>query len=84
MSRTCDYCGKPITFGCMTDDYGDKYIHEECFDAYMDKTYGKGKWTCDPHGPDDGPYYQIEYAPGKWEGIGIYYTEYEEENADEE
>ena len=32
MKRTCDHCGKPITFGCMTNDYGDFYIHEECFE----------------------------------------------------
>lgn len=29
--KTCDHCGKPITFGCMTNDQGDFYIHEECF-----------------------------------------------------
>ena len=78
--KICDQCGKTITFGCMTDDYGNRYVHEECFDSYMDKIYGKGKWHVDPNGPDGGPYYCIEYAPNKWEGIGIYYTEYERED----
>ena len=37
MRRICEHCGKPITFGCMTNDYGDFYIHEECFDDWFEK-----------------------------------------------
>lgn len=40
MKRICDHCGKPITFGCMTNDYGDFYVHEECFEDWK----GKDKW----------------------------------------
>ena len=45
--KICETCGKPIRCGdgCMQDSDGFFYTHEgECFEEYMDKTYGKGRW----------------------------------------
>jgi len=82
MRRTCVTCGKPITFGCMTDDYGTFYTHEdECFETYMDKTFGKHKWMSLGNGEEDefGGYYICSAdVVGGYEGTGIYYTEYDE------
>ena len=73
----CDYCGKPVIFG-MTDDHGDCHVHEECFDNYMNKTYGKGKWKSTENGEEDeyGGYYLFLNNKGEWEGTGIFYTEW--------
>ena len=73
----CDYCGKPVIFG-MTDNFGDCHIHEECFDNYMNKTYGKGKWKSTENGEEDeyGGYYIFLNDKNEWEGTGIFYTEW--------
>lgn len=84
MPRTCNHCGKPITFSCMTTDDGTLYVHEECFEDYMDKEYGKGKWMGLGNGEEHGCggfYIHTADVIGGFEGTGIYYTEYEEENA---
>ena len=75
----CNYCGKPIIFG-MTDDLGDCHVHEECFDNYMNKTYGKGKWKSTENGEEDeyGGYYLFLNNKGEWEGTGIFYTQWED------
>lgn len=73
----CDYCGKPVILG-MTDDLGDCHVHEECFDNYMNKTYGKGKWKPTEDGEEDeyGGYYLFLNDKDEWEGTGIFYTEW--------
>lgn len=75
----CDYCEKPVIFG-MTDDFGDCHVHEECFDNYMNKTYGKGKWKPTEDGKEDeyGGYYLFLNDKDEWEGTGIFYTQWED------
>lgn len=84
MARICATCGKPITFGCMTDDTGDFYTHiDKCFEKYMDKTYGKHRWMekGDGEGDEYGGYYLASSeAVGGYQGTGIYYTEFEEDD----
>lgn len=85
--KECSICKKPITFGCMTDDYGSFYVHEgKCFEKYMDETYGKHKWMELGNGEEDGfgGYYICSAdTVGGTQGTGIYYTEYEEDEDDE-
>ncbi len=86
MPRTCEVCGKEM-YGGMTDDYGDLYVCEECFENYMDMRFGKGKWksTEDPDEEDGcGGFYLTVDDEGKWEGTGIYYTEWEDDDILEE
>ena len=73
----CDYCRKPVIFG-MTDYFEDCHVHEECFDNYMNKTYGKGKWKPTENGEEDeyGGYYIFLNDKNEWEGTGIFYTEW--------
>lgn len=80
MKRICEHCGKPITFGCMTNQYGDFYIHESCFDIWMNKKYGR--WRLKPNAPKDGPYYQV--FDGDWNDVDIFYTEYTKEDLEDE
>lgn len=87
MKRICEHCGEPITFGCMTNDQGDFYIHEECFDDWMNKRYGKGKWMALGNGEEDGCggyYITTADVVGGYEGTGIYYTEYTKEDLEDE
>ena len=78
MERICEVCGKPLTAG-MTDDLGSFYCCEDCFEKYMDRTYGRNGWR---ETEDDGigGYYEA-MGESKWEreGTGIYYTEWEDE-----
>lgn len=77
----CNYCGKPVIFGMTDDYYGGCHVHEECFDNYMNKTYGKGKWKPTEDGEEDeyGGYYLFLNDKNEWEGTGIFYTEWEDE-----
>lgn len=77
----CNYCGKPVIFGMTDDYYGGCHVHEECFDNYMNKTYGKGKWKPTEDGEEDeyGGYYLFLNDKNEWVGTGIYYTEWEDE-----
>lgn len=81
--RICETCGKPITWGCMTDGYGDWQTHEgKCFNKYMNKTFGKHRWMKLGNGEEDGEggyYIATADVAGGYEGTGIFYTEYEEE-----
>lgn len=84
--RVCATCGKKIIGGCMTDEFGDFYTHEgRCFTKYMDKTYGEHRWmelggiTDDGYG---GYYIHTSDVVGGYEGTGIFYTEYEEDDLD--
>lgn len=76
----CDYCRKPVIFG-MTDYFEDCHVHEECFDNYMNKTYGKGKWKPTENGEEDeyGGYYLFLNDKNEWEGTGIFYTEWDDD-----
>lgn len=58
MRRICEHCGKPITFGCMTNDYGDFYIHEECFEEWMKEKKNGDPWGC----PNEEEIYYTEYT----------------------
>lgn len=77
----CNVCGKPVIFGMTDDYYGGCHVHEECFDNYMNKTYGKGKWKPTEDGEEDeyGGYYLFLNNKGEWEGTGIFYTEWDDD-----
>lgn len=73
--RFCGYCGGLMQDG-MTDEW-DIYSHEECFSKYMDEVYGKGKWRVQESGEPNEAYGYYEcLEDGKWEPLGIYYTEW--------
>ena len=80
--RICKTCGKPIRFGCMQDGDGFFYTHEgECFELYMDKTYGKNRWMrlgVNTH-VYDGGYYLVtdDESPSGFTDPSIFYTEYD-------
>lgn len=79
--RECEVCGKKVTAG-MTTECGDFYVHEECFEEFMDKTYGKGHWMALGNGEEDGYggyYICTADVAGGYEGTGIFYTEWDEE-----
>ena len=82
MQRRCIWCNQPITHGCMTCDGGEFYAHEgDCFEWYMNRTYGKHKWMSLGNGEEDsfgGYYIHSADVVGGYEGTGIYYTEYDE------
>ena len=78
-SRTCCVCKKPMRAG-MTDECG-IYLHEgKCFESFMNKAYGEGKWYVVPDGCTDGAggYYKALEDDDKWYGTGFYYTEWED------
>lgn len=78
MIRKCTVCGKPIRDG-MTNDGGDFYIHEECFEKYMDETYGKHKWMEINDDGAGGYYiYSNENVVGGYDATGAYYTDWSE------
>lgn len=82
----CNVCGKPVFRGMTTYD-GDFYTHENCFEKYMNNEYGKGKWKVIDEFPDYdysgddgyGGYYCYLDDNNKWNGTGIYYTEWEDD-----
>ncbi len=85
--RICTTCGKCITAG-MTNGEGDFYTHEgKCFTKYMNKTYGKHKWMELGVGVTDGQggFYIHTYDGNMngFEGTGIYWTEWEEDEDDD-
>ena len=86
MRHICNICGKPITC-CMTNDNGSFYVCEgECFETYMDETYGKHKWMALGNGEQDeygGYYIAAENVAGGYIGTGIYYTEFDDDEEDE-
>lgn len=78
--RTCEKCGQEITQGFTTDE-GDFYCCEECFEEYMDSTYGKHRWM-EINDDGCGGYYistDDSYVGGYY-GTGIYWTEWEDES----
>ena len=82
MQRICDHCGKPVHAG-MTDNDGNFYCHEKCFPDYMDAVYGRGMWMALGNNEEDeyGGYYIItSNVVGGYEGTGIFYTEWEDDD----
>ena len=80
-TRICAICGKPVTAG-MTDADNTFYCHERHFRAYMNTTYGIGRWMALGNDERDeyGGYYIVSAdVVGGYEGTGIYYTEWEDE-----
>ena len=80
--RICPICGKLVNAG-MTDEIGTFYCHEECFDEYMDRTYGKRGWMRLGNGEEDefgGYYIASADVVGGVQGTGIFYTEWEEDD----
>ena len=81
--RKCAICGKKVTSG-MTNECGDFYTHEgKCFEEYMDITYGKNKWMELGNGEEDrygGYYICASDVIGGYDGTGIFYTEFEEDD----
>lgn len=78
--RTCAICGGQVNAG-MTDDWGTFYCHEECFEKYMDNTYGKHKLMSLGHGEEDrygGYYIASADVAGGYQRTGVFYTEWEE------
>lgn len=73
--RFCDVCGKPIQEGYMSDD-GCYYSCEDCFEADMDESYGKGKWRATEEEGEYGGFYEALDDNGKWEDTTIFYTEW--------
>lgn len=82
--RICEVCGRPVKSG-MTNDGGDFYVHEECFEKYMDETYGKHKWM-EINDDGYGGYYicSDDSVTGGYVGTGIYYTEWEDDEDEDE
>ncbi len=82
MARNCEVCGKPVRSG-MTDEEGSFYVHDgKCFEEYMDKTFGKGKWMGLGNDEVDelgGYYITTADVVGGYHGTGIFWTEWEEE-----
>lgn len=72
--RFCEECGKPFDAGFMADD-GSWYSCEECFDASMDRTYGKGKWRPSEYEGEYGGWYEALNGD-EWEDTSIFYTEW--------
>lgn len=82
--KICETCGKPLIFGCYTDDEGSFYTHDdrECFFQHMDRTYGEHRWMELGNGEQDeygGYYIYTANVVGGYEGTGVYYTEFTEE-----
>jgi len=80
MQRICAVCGKKVHEGMTNNDYT-FYCHEECFEKFMDKEYGKHKWMVLGNDEQDeygGYYITTSDVVGGFEGTGIYYTEWEE------
>lgn len=72
--RFCEECGIPFDAGFMVDD-GSWYSCEECFNAAMDRTYGKGKWRPSEYEGEYGGWY--EYFDGnEWVDTSVFYTEW--------
>lgn len=76
-TKTCEVCGKEYPNG-MTNDGGDLYVCEDCFEKYMDDAYGKGNWKSVDDDGCDGFYMVKENR--NWYGTGIYYTDWDWED----
>lgn len=73
-TRTCEVCGEEHYDG-MTNDDGDLWVCEDCFERYMDETYGKHKWMEIADDGSGGYYiYSMPSVIGGYFGTGIYYT----------
>lgn len=86
MTRPCAICGKQVNAG-MTDNAGSFYVHEDCFEEFMNNTFGIHGWMMlGGEATDDfGGYYLVTDWDEKsgFRGTGIYYTEWEEDDEDD-
>lgn len=75
--RICDHCGHPIDeeLGFFMDGEGFS-CHEQCFELYMDETYGKHKWMQVNDDGLDGYYIYSADVVGGYLGTGIFWTSY--------
>lgn len=73
--RFCEECGRPYDCGFIAGD-GEWYCCEPCFDAVMDRDYGKGKWRDTEEEGCYGGFYEFLDDSGEWDDTGIYYTEW--------
>lgn len=86
----CIKCGEVLVLGFYDPwDSGSRYICENCFEKYMDETYGEGKWNVVPEGEVDelGGYYEYvnENDASDKCGTGIFWTDfYDDDNIEEE
>ena len=74
--RICAHCGKELGDEGYTDESG-FYCHYECFDDYMNKTYGEHGWMAVDGDGLNGYYVAYTQIEGDTYGIvgtGIYYT----------
>ena len=77
--RICDRCGSEMADGFLD---GDTHICEDCFEDYMDESFGKGKWMALGNGEMDeydGYYIHTADVVGGFEGTGIFWTEWYDE-----
>lgn len=74
--RVCTYCGAIIQAG-YTDDDGDFFNCEDCFELDMNERYGKGNWRELEEENRLGGYYEFrEDEECEWEAEPTYYTEW--------
>ena len=82
ITRPCAICCKQVNAG-MTNNAYDFYVHEgKCFEKHMDETYGKHKWMALGNGEEDGYggyYIYSADVAGGYDGTGIFYTEWDED-----
>ena len=80
--KFCDLCGEPLYDGMMDPwGSGDRYLHEECFEEYMNRTYGKGRWrSVDDDG--EGGFYEAKDDNGNWYGTGAFYSTWPDDEED--
>ncbi len=76
--RICTYCGAIMQAG-YTDDDGDFYNCEDCFELDMNERYGEGNWrdSEDEEANYLGGYYEWrEDEDSEWKPEPSYYTEW--------
>lgn len=74
--RFCDYCGTIMQAG-YTDDDGDFYNCEDCFELDMNERYGEGNWRELDEENDLGGYYEFRKDENsEWQPEPSYYTEW--------
>lgn len=72
--RICSCCNKRIYSG-FTDE--DKYWCEECFEKYMNSTFGKENWRARSDMNICGGFYDVkDTETNKWIPLNLYWTEW--------
>ena len=73
--RFCDYCGNIMQEG-YTDDSGDFYNCELCFEKDMNERYGEGRWKQTSEDDECSSYYQYLNDNDEWEEEPSFYTQW--------